>query len=126
MKNKLSNYEIKPKPIHKRALKKLVENGGNVSKAMRDVGYSKETAKNPSKLTSAKGFIQLMDEQGLTDEFLNGALHSDIENKPKNRKAELELAYKLRGRLRDVREGDRTLVLMVSGESASRYGLATN
>lgn len=34
-----------------KALAKIVENGGNVSKAMRDVGYSVNTAKTPQKLT---------------------------------------------------------------------------
>lgn len=40
----------------KLAVKKMVENGGIISKAMRDVGYSKNTAKVPSKLTNSDGF----------------------------------------------------------------------
>lgn len=46
----------------KKAAKKVVENGGNVSKAMRDSGYSPKTAKTPKKLTESKSWEQLMDE----------------------------------------------------------------
>ena len=119
----MKDYNIHPKPIQRRAFKNIVENGGNVSKAMRDAGYSAETAKNPSKLTDTKGFRQLVEEHGLTDEFLASALYEDIKNKPQRRIQELTLAYKLKGRLKDIREGDKTLVLMVSGESASRFSL---
>lgn len=44
------------------ASKKLVENGGNVSKAMREAGYSKAMAKNPQKLTQSKAWQQLMEK----------------------------------------------------------------
>lgn len=82
----------------KKALDKLVENGGNASKAMRDAGYSIETAKDPGKLTRSKGFIELCEERGLTDEFLLDALIEDIDKKPGNRKAELELGFKVKGK----------------------------
>lgn len=82
----------------KKALDNLVENGGNASKAMRDAGYSVETAKDPSKLTESKGFLELCEQRGLTDDFLLDALVEDIEKKPQNRKAELELAFKIKGK----------------------------
>lgn len=44
----------------KKAIEKIVENNGNVSKSMREVGYSKETAKNPKSLTESKGFKELI------------------------------------------------------------------
>ena len=43
-------------------VKELVENGGSVSGAMRKVGYSPATAKNPNKLTDSEGFKQLAAE----------------------------------------------------------------
>jgi len=49
---------------------KLVENGGNVSKAMIDAGYSPATAKTPQKLTQSEGFQMLMQQMGITDELL--------------------------------------------------------
>lgn len=76
----------------------MVENGGNASRAMREAGYSAETAKSPSKLTESKGFAELM-EAYLPDDMLLRALSDDIEGKAKNRKAELELAFKLKGKM---------------------------
>lgn len=42
----------------------MVENGGNVSKAMLDAGYSPATAKTPQKLTESKAFEQELEELG--------------------------------------------------------------
>lgn len=107
----------------RRAAEKLVENGGNVSQAMIDAGYSPATAHNPSKLTERKGFQDLCDDLGLTENLLVTALVSDIKKKPKNRKAELELAFKVRGKLSDNPNSNKTLVLVVTGETAARYGV---
>ena len=85
----------------KRAFAKIVDNHGNISKAMREVGYSPKTVKNPKNLTESKGFKELLVKHGLTDELILTALTDDIHNKPRNRKAELELAAKLKGWLRD-------------------------
>ncbi|MEI7765655.1 MAG: hypothetical protein WCI93_03680 [bacterium] len=82
-----------------RALEKMVENGGNVSQAMLEVGYSLNTAKTPQKLTESRGFIALCEELGLTDNLLVNALVEDIKTKKGNRKAELELGFKIKGRL---------------------------
>jgi hypothetical protein len=81
------------------ALNKMVENGGNVGQAMRDVGYSKNTAKTPQKLTESQGFISLCEDKGLTDDLLINALVEDIKIKKGNRRAELELAFKIKGKL---------------------------
>ena len=82
-----------------KALEKMVENGGNVSQAMREVGYSFNTAKTPQKLTDSIGFIELCEEKGLTDDLLINALVEDIKKKKGNRKTELELGFKIKGRL---------------------------
>lgn len=82
-----------------KALEKMVENGGNISQAMRDVGYSENTAKTPQKLTKSKGFIELCEEKGLTDNFLINALIEDIKEKKGNRRAEIELGFKIKGHL---------------------------
>lgn len=42
----------------KLAASKMVENGGNLGKAMLEAGYSKAMAKNPYKLTRSKGWIE--------------------------------------------------------------------
>ena len=54
----------------KKAIEKVVENGGNVSRAMIDVGYSPATAKTPQKLTESKAWIQLMEEYIPDDKLL--------------------------------------------------------
>ncbi|MDQ5913929.1 MAG: hypothetical protein QG623_548 [Patescibacteria group bacterium] len=78
------------------AINNMVENGGNVSKAMRDSGYSLNTAKTPSKLTRSKSYIELLDEK-LPNDFLLTALRNDIDANPGNRRAYLELAFKMKG-----------------------------
>lgn len=121
--NPTKSYKVKPKPIHYRAVKAIVENGGNVSKAMREVGYSENTAKTPSKLTTSQGFIQAMESAGLSIATLNMYLANDLKNKPKQRLGELTLAYKLHGKLKENTLENKTLILITSGESATRYGV---
>ena len=87
--------------MQKRAFKEIVENGRKKGDAMVRAGYSENTAIAPTKLTESKGFQELMNDAGLTDEFLNNALYNDIKAKKKNRKPELELAYKLKNKLTD-------------------------
>src|SRR3990167_7436761 len=88
----------------KLALHKSIKNGGNISKAMVEVGYSPATAHTPQKLTKSKGFIELCEEIGLTDDFLAKALYDDIKAKKQDRKPELELAFKVKGRLKEQDE----------------------
>lgn len=82
----------------RKAIDNVVENGGNVTKAMRDAGYSETTVNNPDNLTKSDAWQELMAAY-LPDDMLLGALSDDIEKKEGNRKAELELAFKLRGRM---------------------------
>lgn len=82
----------------KRALDLLIENRGNVSKAMKDAGYTEASAKNPKNLTDSDGFKELL-EAYLPDDMLLRALSDDIEKKEGNRKAELELAFKIKGKM---------------------------
>lgn len=84
-----------------KALTNLVGNGGNITKAMRDAKYSENTLNSPKKLTESKGFKELCDEVGLTDDFILGCLLEDIENKPRNRATELQLGAKIKGMLSD-------------------------
>jgi hypothetical protein len=93
----------------------MVENGGNISQAMVDVGYSPNTAKTPQKLTESIGFIELCEKQGLNDQLLLDALVEDIKEKKGNRKAELELAFKIKGRLTqktDITSNQKTIPIL--------------
>ncbi len=94
----------------KLAASKLLENGGNISKTMKQAGYSAAMAKNPHKLTSSKGWQELMGVY-LPDSLLVG-VHSDLFMAKKSkllgdkrliipdnqvRAKALNLAYKVRG-----------------------------
>src|SRR5258708_2606005 len=84
----------------KTAISKIVENRGNVSKSMKQAGYSPKTAKNPFNLTKSKGFGELCAQYGLTRSLVIRSLVADIKAKPGSRKQELELAAKLLGLIR--------------------------
>ena len=47
-----------PTEKQKQAVVKIIENHGNISKSMREVGYTDATAKNPCNLTDSKGYIE--------------------------------------------------------------------
>ena len=107
----------------KLAVKKIVENHGNISKAMREAGYEENTAKNPSNLTESKGFAELCDKVGLTDDFILKALQEDIALKPQNRKGELELASKIKGLFinkTDITSGGEKITLKIAKDIADK------
>lgn len=49
---------------------KMVENGGSLGSAMREVGYSESMAKNPQKLTKSKGWQEIMSKSIRESELL--------------------------------------------------------
>lgn len=64
----------------KQAIKKIIENRGNVSKTMKEVGYSEATAKNPKNLTNSKGWKQLLsqiDDQVILDKIYEILVQED-------------------------------------------------
>lgn len=63
----------------KKAIAKVLENGGNVSKAMKESDYSDAMAKNPQKLTQSKAFQQYMQKAGVTDERLVSVIKEGLE-----------------------------------------------
>ena len=88
---------------------KLVEHGGNKYRTALDVGYSKNTAKTPSKIEDSKGVKALLDTI-LPENMILEAIAFDIVNKPKNRRGELELACRIRGMMKDKVEVDHTII----------------
>jgi hypothetical protein len=101
----------------RQAVERIVENRGNVSKSMREVGYDADTAKNPKNLTESKGFKELCEELGLTDNLLVKALVEDINAKPGNRVNELRLAATITGRMTETPAGATvTNIIMMPGK----------
>ena len=76
---------------------KVIENGGIVSKAMVEAGYSEASAKNPQKYINSDGVKEVFEEYGLTKELVVTALVDDIKAKRRNRTAELKLASDILG-----------------------------
>ena len=70
-----------PTMKQKRAAKLAVENGGIISRAMREAGYSPATAKNPEKLTKSKTWEKLLDEYAPADETLTARLSEGLDAK---------------------------------------------
>ncbi len=97
----------KPKPRIKKVFEKVVENGGNVTKAMRELKYSENTINTPQKVTETKSWEMLLDEY--LPESLIVKTHKEAfsakrdGNKPdwQIRMKASELGYKVRGRLID-------------------------
>lgn len=124
MKKNTNGYNVKPKQKHYQVISNMVETDGNKKKSLALAGYSKAIQKNPSKVFESKGFNKAMAQLGLTEELLVSALVTDIVRKGeenKDRLGEITLGLKLHGRLKDTKEGDKTLILNLSSESASRF-----
>lgn len=82
----------------KEAFDRTIENHGNVSKSMREVGYSEAHSTNPQELTKSKGWKELMDEHlsetSLAEEHQK-VLKQDRDLNAKNKA--IDMGYKLRG-----------------------------
>jgi hypothetical protein len=121
----------------RKAIAKIAENGGNVSKAMREVGYSPATASTPGKLTESVGYKELIEEYlpdlHLLDkhrEFLDsprtikrvvkGIVVEVTEETDTNAVRALDMAYKLKGKYGENTTNN-VLIVQVSDASSQRY-----
>ena len=120
MKLKRKQHNVTPTRRQRLAVQTLVASSSK-KEGLTAAGYSKAIAKQPHKVIESKGFIKALEEIGLTDDFLNKALFDDIKMKPKQRLGELTLAYKLKGKLSDTKDGNKTLILNISGQASQRY-----
>lgn len=96
--------------LQTKALDTLVEMGRTKKRilkgqVLKKAGYSKAVQEHPQKVFESKGFLELCDSLGLTDDFLTRALVNDIKKKPGKRTRELELGFKVRGKLKDNDKG---------------------
>lgn len=109
----------------KRAVK-VVVNGGSPTDGMREANYAPSVIRKPQVLTESKGYKEELARYGLTDELVTSSLVYDIEEKPKNRVAELRLASEILGINERTDKGDKTLILNIIGEVSKRYDLNTS
>lgn len=63
-----------------KAIKNVVENGGNKQKALLDAGYSKAVAKTPSKVFGSRVVGHHLEESGITKEKIHEKLSSLLES----------------------------------------------
>lgn len=63
----------------KKAINKLVETGGNVSRAMVLGGYSEATAHTPSKLTDSRAFKEWLEEAEVSDKILADKIREGLD-----------------------------------------------
>lgn len=101
----------------KQAVKNVVENRGNVSRAMLDAGYSPKSAKNPKNLTESEGWRELLNSQ-LSDAKLlrkhNQLLNAKSENV---QLGAMDIGYKLRARYADTPEAVRPITINIMNYS---------
>lgn len=86
----------------KKAIAKLIENHGNVSKAMREAGYTEASARNPRNLTDSlayKAIADLIPDELLSEKHLALLNKQDADGNIDVQavKAGLDMGYKLKG-----------------------------
>src|SRR5258708_18855653 len=104
----------------RKAVDRLVENGGNVTRAMIDTGYSLATANSPTNLTESKGYKEILEEHGLTEGLVIGALVTDIKKKPQKRFNELSLGAELLQLKKPQANGITYNTIIISDEQSAR------
>ncbi len=80
------------------AIAKLVENGGNVNKAMVSAGYSRTTAKTPKKLTESLGWKELVEKYLSEEKLMKTHLSLLNSSNWRARANALDKAYKILGK----------------------------
>lgn len=103
-------------PKHKRKNKKEL---------LVSIGYAATTAEKEAKvIIESKGVQDSLSHRGLDKELITSALVYDIENKPKRRERELRLGAEILGLNEHSKDsGNKTLVVIIAGESAQRYAV---
>ena len=129
----------------KLAAEKTMENNGIVSKSMKQVGYSPNTAKNPKVLTESKGWKELM-EKYIPDNllakkhkelltipkkvrtYIKGDLETEYEELDSNAVSKgLDMGYKLKGKYTPEKiehSGDISITEMTAKEKEAIKKLA--
>lgn len=93
----------------KKTVRKIAENvrndkSSNIGEILQESGYSKSVSESPTKVTQSKGFIELLEKSGLSDEELlkvhkEGLSATNLVGQPEYaiRHKYLDTAYKIKG-----------------------------
>ncbi len=98
---------------------KVVVSGGSPTEGMRVANYAPSVVRKPQVLTESKGYKEVLEEYGLTEELVTTALVADIKAKPKKRFLELSLGseilgMKKRGEPENSRPPQTTNIIIIS------------
>src|SRR3990167_1587278 len=97
----------------------------NKGELIKSVGYGGLTAKKrPTEILEAKGVKEALKNWGLTEGLITKSLVDDIKKKPTKRLGELALGADILG-MKETPQANKTLIVVISGESAKRYGGGT-
>lgn len=102
----------------------------NKGELVKSVGYSAKVADRKStEIIEQKGVQKALEEKlekaGLTRELIENALVADIKGKPKKRVKELALGAAILGITEhDKGSQDKTLIVIIAGQSSERYGVS--
>ena len=123
-------------PRQRLAIKKVLS-GTKIKHAMLEANYSPKTAATTGKLTRSKGWLELT-EKTLSDRALlkvhrEGLGATQVRFTPEGeqirvedystRHKYLETGYKIKHKLDDPEGGNKTMIVIIAGESATRYGV---
>lgn len=110
-----------PKPRIRKVFERVVENGGNVSRAMLEEKYSPNTAKTPQKVTESKSWEMLLEEY-LPDDLITKKTREGFEAKTplgtpdySVRQRYIETALKMKGKItekKDITSGGKPIPLL--------------
>lgn len=134
----ISTVLERPATLRQQALaERIMENHGSMAQAIRDVGYSESTAKNPALVLKSKSFVELLekrlperhllkkhreflDSKKVIRVYIKGDLKEITEETDGNAVKALDMAYKLKGKYQE-KAGNNVLVINVSAQSSDRY-----
>lgn len=82
--NQPSKPPINPKPKQKKAFKALIANDMSqkprpMGEILREVGYTKASSEKPFQVIRSKGFQELLEKHGITEDYLTGKLKEGLE-----------------------------------------------
>jgi len=97
---------------------KMVENGGNMGKAMIEAGYSKAMAKNPYKLTRSKGWAEAT--EGILSLEKIAKIHAEMLDSVKVRKFTFPLTVSDES-IRSMMEDDQIRVIYIKYLKNSKH-----
>lgn len=96
----------------------------NKGELLESAGYSIVTAEaSPGRTLEQKGVKEVLAQFGLTEGLIIKALVEDIASKPQRRIQELNLGAEILNMKKRIENGNKTLILAVSGESANRFNI---